>query len=86
MGLDNMTNGKLSNNFVQGAVRWVDGFKALGWVLGIIFGFLLIVTEWVIVPQLEKKIESAARAAAKPLDDRLIIMEKLYATHLLDVA
>ncbi len=86
MGIEKMTNGKMSNNFYQGAVRTVEILKIIGFALGILWTSLWGLTEWVIVPQIEKKIEETAKRVAAPLDDRLTIIERAQEKHLLDIA
>ncbi len=85
LGIDHMKNGKFGNNFYQGAVRSVEILKMIGWFFGLLGTLLWGLTEWVLIPQIEHKIEVTARAVASPLDARLIVIEKLYAEHLLDI-
>lgn len=85
LGVDHMKNGKFTNNFYQGAVRSVEILKMICWFFGLLGTLLWGLTEWVLIPQIEKKIEAVTHKVAAPLDARLSVIEELYAQHLLDI-
>lgn len=82
MGLDQMRNGKFSNNFVQGAIRNLTLVQLFCGALAAFGVVMLGIAEWAVIPQLEKKIE---RTMA-PLVERVALAEKALADHRIDVA
>lgn len=81
-----MKNGSFSNHYLQFAIRLFTAIKVGIGALVSFVGAVWVLFEFLIIPQIERKMEKVAITASAPIIERLEKDEELFRQHLIDVA
>ena len=85
-GAQFMKNGNRSNDYLQFAIRLFTAIKVGIGALAAFIGAVAIVFEFLVIPQLEKKMDEVAKKTTAPIIEKLEQDERLFQKHLIDVA